>query len=277
MRMISTLGMLFAASLAVTGGCTASSSDGLDPGETDDVAADGKADGASTIAEGDYSISPDYSAYWELDLVAGNKYTLHGGCKPNPEGPSCFAIIVDSGTYRLTKSGSSKYIRLYSDSSACTTCSGSDDLLVRFQYVIESYGAKLTDTSDGDTYKATLPTAAQTLQDNIGAGTLSCSDSGGDPKTFAFSVPANASDINVKATDSRGATYSVDSATLSSGNLVMSLSNDIDGPLATDKMTLSLDDLETLGGSTAISGTDTYTEGYDGTTSHYTISCVLKS
>ena len=271
-------GMLFATSMSLAvGACTSQDDGSLEPGETEDVGTDGKADGSTTLGVGDYSISPDYSLYWELDLSAGSAYTLRGGCKPNPTGPSCFAIVLDSGHYKLTKSGTKKYVRLYSDETACTTCSGSDEFLVRFQYTLTSTGANVVDTSDNDKYTLTLPvaTASSVLTADLGAKTLTCADSGGDPKSFAISVSAGT--IAATATDSRGANYSVDSSKITSGNnLELFVSNDVDGPLAQDILTFPVTSLATLAtGSTTVNGHDYYSEQYDGTSSTYTLKCKL--
>jgi hypothetical protein len=86
----------------------------LEPGEVDDTAGV-KADGAAALRMGSYDISPDLGPFWALTLEENGNYTLRGGCKPNPTGPSCFAIINQQGHYRLTRSGSKKYLRLYND------------------------------------------------------------------------------------------------------------------------------------------------------------------
>jgi hypothetical protein len=144
--------MLVATSLSFlhVAGCTSQTGDDLDPGEVEDQATpdDGKADAASasTMKDGTYGIAPDYAAYWQLTVSSDYTFGLRGGCKPNPTGPSCFAITIKDGTYKFTHSGSDRYIRLYDDN---------DDLIVRFEYAKESSGSyKLTDTSTHKNYTA---------------------------------------------------------------------------------------------------------------------------
>ena len=262
------VGILFVTAI---GGC-ATNGDQLDPGETDDGAATGK-DDSTALQLGQYAISPDYAAFWQVTLGSSSKMTLRGGCKPPPPGQqACFAITSESGTFKLTKSGTTKYLRLYN---------ASDDLIVKFQYTTTTTtGAKLTDTSDSSNkFTAKLvpdpSTPVGLFQTDVGTKTLACVPSFDDPKVFKFSIVAG--EISVDAENSRDGTYSVDSAKISSNALKLSLSNDVDGPLAEDTIEIPTANLDALAsGTTSVSGTDTYSEQYDGTTSHYTLKCTLE-
>ena len=209
-----------------------------------------------------------------MTLGSDDALSLRGGCKPAEPGEvaTCFTIIADNGKFRLTKTSTTKYIRLYSDTSG-------DDLIGKYSYTLTADGAKLTDTADTSkkydaTFEADPTSPAGVLGADIGSSTLSCVPSAGDPPKFDLFVDSTGIDVN--ATNSRDGTYSVDSSELLTSSLKMSLSNTVDGPLAEDVLELPLDGLAALAsGSTSVDGTDTYSEQYDGTTSHYTIHCTI--
>jgi hypothetical protein len=151
-RSISKFGVAVAAVLALSAaGCGGAAGD-LEPGEVDD-AGDAKADGQVALRMGSYDVN--LPPYWALTLEQNGTFTLRGGCKPGPTGPHCFAIITDEGHYRLTRSGSKRYLRLYSDIQE-------GKLIYRFQYTVSgrrSEDVKLTETHTGDTSTATLEEA----------------------------------------------------------------------------------------------------------------------
>jgi hypothetical protein len=123
----------------------------LDPGESDDVI-DSKADGTTPLRMGVYDV--DFGVYYAMTLEADGNFMLRGGCKPGPTGPHCFAITELPGHYRLTHSGSKKYLRLYSDIDG--------SLVYKFQYKVSgklSETVKLTDTKTEKEYTATLEEA----------------------------------------------------------------------------------------------------------------------
>jgi len=43
--------------------------------------------------------------YYSFTFDSDGTFHATGGCKPNPSGPSCFAITSASGTYSVTRSG----------------------------------------------------------------------------------------------------------------------------------------------------------------------------
>ena len=134
--------------LVSVAGCGTTGADQLDPGETDDVIG-AKEDGAAPLRMGTYDV--DFAPFYALTLHDDNSYTLLGGCNPNAPGIHCFAIIRHDSYYKLTKSGSKKYIRLYNEIDG--------SLLYRFQYKVSggnSQNVALTDTKTGDHYTATL-------------------------------------------------------------------------------------------------------------------------
>jgi hypothetical protein len=137
---------VFAATIALAG-CA-----GADPGdETDDAAIDGKAD-STRLRFGTYGLSPDvFMTFWTLDLDNSYQYHLRGGrgCTDRSDLATCDAIVEDHGTYRLTKSGWTKFLSLYDDLQTGA-------ILVRFRYKVNSQGATLTDTSDQSSYSATF-------------------------------------------------------------------------------------------------------------------------
>jgi hypothetical protein len=149
-RKTSFVAIAFVAAALVGVGC-GGAGESLDANEVDDIA-DAKADGASALRMGTYDV--DLDLYYSLTLEKNGSYKLIGGCRPGPTGPHCFAISEDEGHYRLTKSGSSRYIRLYSDLTG--------ELAYRFQYKVSgtrSEKVSLTETHTGKHYTATLEQA----------------------------------------------------------------------------------------------------------------------
>ena len=104
---------------------------------------------------------------------------------------------------------------------------------------------------------------------------LSCLMSkGGDE--FNFYVQNNQIDVNATG-KSRREKYDVDHTSIFNGQLKISLSTDIDGPLAQDLFILDANavlDL-TKGDYQFIRGIDVYSEGYDGTTQRFNVACRL--
>jgi hypothetical protein len=47
----------------------------------------------------------DNLAFYSFTFKSDHEYTAQGGCRPNPNGPSCFAITGSQGTWKLAKSG----------------------------------------------------------------------------------------------------------------------------------------------------------------------------
>jgi hypothetical protein len=132
-------------------GCGSNVDDQMDPGETDDVIGL-KADGVAPLRMGTYDV--DFAPFYALTLHDDNSYTLIGGCNPNSPGVHCFAIIRHDSYYKLTKSGSKKYIRLYNEIDGT--------LLYRFQYKVSGTNSEkvaLTETKTGDHYTAKLQEA----------------------------------------------------------------------------------------------------------------------
>jgi len=119
----------------------ATNSGQLDPGETDDTSVAGKADGVTTLPVDGYDLSPNFQSYSSMNLDAGQTVTLTGDSAPD-----------DNGHFRLTKAGSDKFIRVYSDPAGT-------DLLAKFRYTLTADGATLTDVADSRTYTARSSTA----------------------------------------------------------------------------------------------------------------------
>jgi hypothetical protein len=148
--MFRNVGIAFVAVIALASGCA--TQDGLDPGETPDTL-DAKADGASTLRMGTYDVS--FGTYYSMTLNLDGTYQLIGGCKQTGPGLHCFAITEDNGHYKLTKSGSHKYIRLYSDPNG-------GELVYRFSYKVSGthrQTVSMTETHTGETSTATLENA----------------------------------------------------------------------------------------------------------------------
>jgi hypothetical protein len=103
----------FAAMLGLQlAGCGRAQEDTLAPGEGDDSAG-AKADGVSSLRLGVYALSPELGDFFQLTLREDGGYALRGGCMPPAAGAAaCNFIIVGTGTYRLTKSGSKRFVRL---------------------------------------------------------------------------------------------------------------------------------------------------------------------
>jgi hypothetical protein len=140
--------LAFIALISVAGCGNPNGDDQLDPGETDDVI-NAKADGTTPLRMGTYDVN--FAPYYSLTLHDDKNFQLMGGCNPDGTGPHCFAIIENDSYYRLTKSGSKHYIRLYNEIDGT--------LLYRFQYTVSgdmSQNVKLTNTKTGDKYTATL-------------------------------------------------------------------------------------------------------------------------
>jgi hypothetical protein len=142
--------MAIASTLAL-GACAANQADQDNGNEVTDPN-DSKADGQTPLRMGTYDV--DFDVYYALTLHDDGTFHLQGGCRPNDDGPSCFAITVMDGNYHLTKSGTRRYIRLYN---------GIDDSLAyRFRYTVsgeESETLDLVNTHDHSTSSATLEQA----------------------------------------------------------------------------------------------------------------------
>jgi hypothetical protein len=49
--------------------------------------------------------SPPLGAFWSYTFNADGTYTGRGGCRPDGDGPHCFAISATSGKWTIAKSG----------------------------------------------------------------------------------------------------------------------------------------------------------------------------
>ena len=144
---------MFAFATTLSLGACASNQDSVDSNEVDDNV-DAKADGFTPMRMGTYDVA--FSDYYALTLHEDGTFHLQGGCKPNPNGPSCFAITTMDGNYRFTRSTTtgSHYIRL--------TNNLDDSLAFRFRYVVtgsQSETVALTDMHDSNKSTATLENA----------------------------------------------------------------------------------------------------------------------
>jgi hypothetical protein len=62
----------------------------------------------SKLAGGTYTVPADAAddlRFFTISFDANGTYKATGGCRPNPNGPSCFAITELSGTWTIEKSG----------------------------------------------------------------------------------------------------------------------------------------------------------------------------
>jgi hypothetical protein len=133
------------------------------PGESADTAGT-KADGVSSLRPGNYSLQPNLDSYWSLALKGDGTYSLRGGCGSGQDGRLvCFYIVSQQGSYRLTKAGSDRYLRLYpneGDGSLAYkfsyTVGGDNDADVQLTVLVGA-GGELT--QDGDVIAATLAEA----------------------------------------------------------------------------------------------------------------------
>ena len=75
--------------------------------------------------------------------------------------------------------------------------------------------------------------------------------------------------------ENRGARFHVDHSSLTENQLKITLVNDIDGPLSQDLLIFDLAQLTALssGGVSEIPAIDFFSEGYDGTSNKYKLSC----
>lgn len=118
-------------------------------------------------------------------------------------------------------------------------------------------------------------TAGLWLRSHLKGGALVCSSS----KTPSFKFTANSGEIFVQAhTTGRGESYSVSHVSFSSTQLKVSLSNDVDGPLAQDLIVVELNALFVGAADRTSSFTawDIYSEQYDGTTQKIKLTCRIE-
>jgi hypothetical protein len=85
----------------IIAGCSAStdSNTGTTAGAADDL--------STKTLSGTYAISSkeDATPYNSIVLKTDHDFSAQGGCRPNPSGPSCFAITAFHGTWKLLTSG----------------------------------------------------------------------------------------------------------------------------------------------------------------------------
>lgn len=48
---------------------------------------------------------PDSLVFYTIDLMQDGSFHATGGCRPNPNGPSCFALMYLHGTWSIDRSG----------------------------------------------------------------------------------------------------------------------------------------------------------------------------
>jgi hypothetical protein len=137
------------------------------PGEVDDPEAT-KADGPGALRMGQYSRTSGHDLFSSLELARTPGSTTHGtwssqrGCDGNStDAAHCFIEIRQTGTYRLTKSGSKRFIRMFEDAVAIETSTTASDFLGRFEYAVDdNQGALVTFTaSNGQKTVMTLQNA----------------------------------------------------------------------------------------------------------------------
>lgn len=145
---------LIALSLALAcAGCTA----GIDPEAADDAAADvddpaGKEDGVVRPV-GTFMLSEPGMGIQELTLFSDKTYHLHFlnrlRCQPNARCLAAIPIDTQStGTYRFTKSGRNRYIRMVSDAV------GGPISRYRYTYNARTEHLTLREVVDGNAYDA---------------------------------------------------------------------------------------------------------------------------
>ena len=88
---------------ALLAGCSSGSTDDSSADTTDDAikSASHPAGFVGTWNAESKSTLPFYAYTFE----SNGTYSARGGCKPNPKGPSCFAITSSSGSWKVQKSG----------------------------------------------------------------------------------------------------------------------------------------------------------------------------
>jgi hypothetical protein len=88
---------------AILAGCSSSSSDDNSADTTDDAI---KSASHPAGFVGTWEAEKDSTLlFYSYSFKSDGTYTAQGGCKPNPSGPSCFAITRASGTWKTQKSG----------------------------------------------------------------------------------------------------------------------------------------------------------------------------
>lgn len=87
---------------AILAGCSSPSSEDASD-STDDAV---KASTHPSALVGTWESSgTDELLWYSFTFKSSGTYSATGGCKPNPKGPSCFAISESSGKWKVQKSG----------------------------------------------------------------------------------------------------------------------------------------------------------------------------
>ena len=128
--------------------------------------------------------------------------------------------------------------------------------------------------------------AVNALKSAIGERTLECQiQEAGQyrpaPPLVELSITKSSrseSDIIFATAHYNGARYGVNGGKIANNTLVITLSNDIDGPHSQDKLEIPLAELNRLRGDpgSKIRGSDRYSEDWDGTSTVLKMSCVLE-
>jgi hypothetical protein len=255
MRSIVHIRGLVLAACALGIGCGGGPAIDLDPGETADQAGS-KSDGIASLPLGTYDLTPPFLGFDKLKLSDVIDYQLTGKTRAK-------------GIFILTRSGSRRFLKLFDDPLA-------EHLFHKLAYVLSADGRTATFTEGKTTFTGALEPGGppDVLSAAIGARTLLCDDSHKDPATFSIKVVDLG--IEVSATDSRGAVYSEDDATITSGKLKITLSDTKDGPHADDSLEFAVDDLDGLAGGGTLKGTHRRIDNDLGTTQMFGLTCHLK-
>jgi hypothetical protein len=140
-------------------GCGGPAAD-LEAGEVDD-SYDTKGDAAGRIRTGSYQVT--IPGFFAMDLTAAGAYTLQGGCSPVPGGGEaiCHAIILNQGSYLLTKSGSKRFLKLINSAGKTEH---------KFQYTVSGMNSEHVTLVEGDKTSTAELKEADKSQDGESCG-----------------------------------------------------------------------------------------------------------